>query len=742
MRRDETENMKSHENSVNLVDGSNLDLHVILNHIRANKWLLLIFLTLSVAFAAYYIKQQVPVYETDILFQVDSKKNSNGVVGEISGGFASGFNSVNTQIALLKSRFILGQVVEDLHLNIDVIPAKLPFMKRIFQDHNKKSHHNVYVKNFIIPSSLINSIFTIVIESNRTVAIYDNNRLVLSGPPGKWLINDSEGIKIYIDSIDANPGDKFQLIKKYKSEVADSLLNQIRIMEINAGGTSFSATGILKMSMKGTNPKQLVDILNYALSVAKNRDIKNKSQEAYKTIEFLKKQLPITKRALFEAEQKLNKFRSQSGKLNLKFQTDYLLNQLMSLDKNLEELRVEKANLLKKYTFSHPVIIRIDSDMSTLEEQRIKLESILKTLPKSEQLNVNLVRDVHVKENLYVVLLNKIQELEVLKAGTVGSIRILSKATIPNMPIPVKKSAIYFASIILGLIGFMFFAFGRRLLFSKIDDPHWMERTIGVPTLAILPFCKEQSEVKISNPKNKVLIAYHNPKHLTIEALRSLRTSLQVNSSVSSNNIISILGISPNVGKSFVSNNFAYLLSNIGKKVVIVDCDLRAGTTHKYMQLSSANGISDFLSGNIEFKDVIKATTHENLFCITRGSFPKEPSELLMNSRFQEIIEKLSDLFDFVILDTPPILLVTDALIVSRFSSINYLVLGAGDHHHSEIENAIRRLVSADIKLNGSIFNFHSEQRKLHGDSYSYRYNSKYYYNSYGHYIKKTSDVN
>ena len=561
---------------------------------------------------------------------------------------------------------------------------------------------------------------------------------ILSGNIGTLLRNNKIGISLFVEHVNAKVGTHFGIIKYSKTVVTNKLISKLSILEMKGNVTSRGSTGILNMSLTGEIPKTVTNILNTIVLIASQEDAKKKALEASQTLQFLYKQLPVTKLELLRSEKKLNAFRAKSGKIDLKYQAQYLLTQFLDMDKRLEELGVERGNLLKRYTEAHPAVARLESDINTIEGQRRNLERNLKLLPKSEQREINLSRDVKVKQSLYLILLNKIQELQVVKAGTVSGVSSLSKATIPDGPVPIKKAFIYFVSMLIGFVIFVILVLGRRVLSPKVVDPHWVERVLGLPSLAILPFCDDETNKGSGRSGKRFLVAHQKPKNITVEALRSLRTSLLITMSCGvESKVISLLGVSPGVGKSFVASNLAYLLATADKKVIILDCDLRAGTVHKYFDSNSNDGLADCLLGNLPLDKVIKHYEHSGLDYISRGSFPKAPSELLMSDKFKEVIEMLSSIYDLIVLDTPPVALVTDAFVVARFSGVNYMIIGAGDHHPVELENSVRRLSSNNISLNGYIFNFNKKQKHFGSDSYGYYYNSKYYYGSYGHYFSK-----
>ena len=439
-------------------------------------------------------------------------------------------------------------------------------------------------------------------------------------------------------------------------------------------------------------------------------------------------QLPLAKYSLDKAETDLNHYRATSGKIDIKLQAQSLLTQLEDLDKQLGTLQVNKIDMSQRYTTSHPFLIALIHQTKDLKIKRQQLENLLKGLPASDQIAVNLMRDVDVKNSLYLILLNKIQELEFIKAGTISNVRTLSYAKLPDQPLPGRGKLIYSGSIILGLVFSFLIVFIRKLLSTQVGDPHWGERHFNLVNLAIIPYCKEQT---INTKKYKShsldyipLLAEINPRNLAIESLRSLRTNLQVTLISAPNNIVSILGISPGVGKTFISSNLAWLLAVAGKRVLLIDGDLRRGVLHKNFDLQSKPGLVDFLNNTASKEQVLKISSHPNLTILPRGSYIADPSELLTSTKFKEFIHASSQQFDIVLIDTAPILLVTDGALIASLSGTNYLLIGANAHHPIEIATVMKRLANAGVPVHGSIFNFFKAGS---GERFHSKYNAYYY---------------
>jgi len=206
--------------------------------------------------------------------------------------------------------------------------------------------------------------------------------------------------------------------------------------------------------------------------------------------------------------------------------------------------------------------------------------------------------------------------------------------------------------------------------------------------------------------------------------LRSVRTSFQVMRLGAQNNIITFLGATPGIGKSFVSANFAAVLAESGKRVLLIDSDLRRGHLCRYFRGVRSPGLMEVLKGMAPIEQALMSTPgQENLVFLANGVPPQNPVEFLMSDEFKALLNHLSTQFDCVVLDTPPILAVTDAALLAGMAGTNFLVVGAGKNQPKEIELSIKRFASAGVKLHGFLMNSLKEQQHHY---YGYKYQYKY----------------
>lgn len=261
------------------------------------------------------------------------------------------------------------------------------------------------------------------------------------------------------------------------------------------------------------------------------------------------------------------------------------------------------------------------------------------------------------------------------------------------------------------------------MLNRGIEDPAHIEE-LGLPVYASIPVSPTQVNDSVRGrfrADGKLhLLAINEPADLAVEAIRSLRTSLHFARREAKNNVVLISGSSPNAGKTFVSANLATVFAQAGQRVLIVDADMRKGTLHKALGASQSPGLSEVLVGDVPVEQAIRILPGlENLRFISRGDVPPNPSELLMHENFTRLLQQVTKEYDLVIIDTPPILAVTDAAIIAHHAGTSLLVARFGLNQPKELELAKKRFEQNNVKLKGAILN--AVERRATG-YYSYGY--------------------
>lgn len=687
-------------------------------------FILFTVLIITTAALAYTLCRSAQ-YGADSLIKIENanQSNVNNLFQKFNLDTQVDADRIASEIAIIRSRVILEPVIKKLGLDISV-GKHYPFyfLSNLFA---KESQKYFKITHLTIPSQYYHQALhlSVIDETHFQLSNHDNEK-ILAGKLGDMISN--QGVSIQILEMNAKPGKKYDVIKRPFGDVIDKLLPKLRVDELTGGNNK--STGILKISLKDTDPVRLINILNSIVGFAESEDKERKSLEISKTIDFLNEQLPIVKSALENAESALNHYREVSGKLDIKFETQQILSHLTDIEKQIVETNLTKADLLQKYTDEHPLIVSINRKLDELKKLKDNLLKQIKTLPSSDQVTVNLMRDAEIKNEIYLVLLNKLQESKVVRAGILSDIRVLAVATPPDMPLPRQSMIITLASLILSLILGCIGVLIRRTFVHTISDPQWVEENLGLMNLAIVPYSqiqnKNMEECQLNKKSMLDIIADKFSFDPSIEALRSLRTNLHGRYPKAKNNIITITGVEQNIGKSFIATNLAFLTAQSGKKVLIVDGDLRKGKLYKYFTGQQSIGLSDYLfSKDLDYTTIIKKTSYDNLDFLACGRYLPNPSELLMSEKFKELMDKLSTQYDLIIIDSAPVLPVTDTIVIARQSGINIFVIAANKHTNSEITLALKKFENALLRVHGTIFNYPKPQIMKYGNAYEYCYN-------------------
>lgn len=726
------------------------DFKNFLFKLNQQKWLIVIITTFTFVMGEFYVHNTLPRYVSTALIQIGSQLGSGNNIQQMLGNMGVSITSeaqvspAEIEIALIKSSFILESVADKLKLNLTVSPHYFPFIGVALTQTNRKNRlakpflglanyawggEQVNLEHFETNGQDEGVNFRLRADGNNQYSLFSSKDvLLLRGSVGSMAVSPpgvSPQIKMLITNLRANPGAHFTVSLRYKENVLQDLAHNISIVDL---GTK-AKTGVLRLSFQGSDPKFISIILDTIIDYAIQRSIEKKSAEASKTLEFLKKQLPSVRKSLDNAETTLYEYRAKSGSIDMSQEAKIILMQLSTIEQSLAELKLKKVELLQELKPKHPILLGLNKKQSQLEKQVNGLRVKIKSLPKTDQTALSLERDVNVKTQLYLLLLSKIQQLQVLKAGTLSDIRILNRATIPIMPLPTYKFFILLCSLIIGLFVSVMIIILRDMFRKGVDDVEFIEERLGIDAFAIIPFSTKQKQFnremkrKLSR-KNKFILAADTPKDIAIEGIRSLRTILQFTLTKDKNNIISIMGASPNIGKSFISLNLAQVLADSGKRVLLLDCDMRKGKLNQYLAQKNSPGFAELLAHEKSLEEVV-VNINEGFDFIASGEYPKNPSEMLLGPQLNESLTILSKNYDIVIIDTPPVLAVTDAIIISKWAAVKLMVIGCNSDQLKELELMVKRVRKNGLVIDGLVFNNKILEKQAYGQhNYYYAYDT------------------
>jgi tyrosine-protein kinase Etk/Wzc len=725
-----------------------VDLGGILSDLLDAKWFIAKVTLLFTLLFALYALFSTPIYQADALIQVEEKSGSLSS-SSISPLFATAI-PIEAEREILRSRLVVRQVVDNLNLTIEVNPSYFPIFggysaRKFNADEDREGlaepwlwfdsfawgGESLEINSLTVPRKLLSEELTLVAGVDGTFELFHKDDSLLSGHVGEVV--ERNGVSILVNQLIARDETEFTVLKKsWATAVEELLADKISISERGTG------TDLLDLFVVDKDPQMALNITNILASFYVRQNVERTAEEAQKQLDFLEGYMPKFKAEMENSSTYLNAYMSANNTINLSQEAQSLLDmsvdnqkQVLSLELQLEEMRL-------KYNESHLAIVNLKNQLSILGKQRKSLEARVAKLPAIQQDLVALERDSKVNEQQYIYLLTKIQDLNVLRAGSVGNVRVVDAAYLPEKPIKPEKAMLVILGFFSGLFLSVIWLLVKNSLHQGVEDYAKLERDLGIPTYAVVPHAKEQRGLDAWIKRRKSskgefdlhesLLAESQPKHVTVESLRGLRTSLHFQLSSSANNIVMITGSSPGVGKSFISSNFADVLSKSGQRVLLIDADLRKGHLEGCFGFSREPGLSDVLVGKASFEQAVHDMTEvEGLSFLSTGTLPPNPSELLMSQAFTDFLDTSSEKYDLVLIDTPPILAATDAAIIGERAGIVFMVIRASVNTTREIEQALASFQHTGVRVDGFIFNDMKPKSSVQGyGQYGYHYHYEY----------------
>ncbi|MCT8435751.1 polysaccharide biosynthesis tyrosine autokinase [Klebsiella pneumoniae] len=682
-------------------DEDELDLGRLIGEIIDHRKLIVSITAFFTLLALVYVVFSTPIYQADALIQVEQKQG-NAILNNLSQMLPDSQPQSAPEIALIQSRMILGKTVDDLNLQTIIKKSYFPIFGRGFarllgENEGSLSISRLYVHNVGNDSVKLK----LTVRDGKHYEIDFNNKKI-NGYVGQLYENDDFSIKV--DKMDAKPGSEYNIYYESRLKAISDLQNTLSVADQGKD------TGMLTISLTGEDPSIIERIVESISDNYLAQNIARQAAQDAKSLEFLNKQLPQVRSDLDIAEDKLNQYRRKNDSVDLSLEAKSVLDQIVNVDNQLNELTFRESEISQLYTKEHPTYKALMEKRKTLQEEKAKLNKKVSTMPETQQEILRLSRDVESGRAVYMQLLNRQQELSIAKSSAIGNVRIIDNAVTQPKPVKPKKVLIVLLGFVFGGVISICIVLLRVFLRRGIESPEQLEE-LGINVYASVPVAeiisktasKKGTFTKKQNDFDKGLLALVNPTDLAIEAIRGLRTSLHFAMMESRNNILMISGASPNAGKTFISSNLAAVISQSGKKVLFIDTDMRKGYAHKLFNVQPENGLSDYLSKRIELEKVIKQTSIAGLEFISRGMIPPNPAELLMHQRMGEFLNWANEHYDMVILDTPPILAVTDAAVIGNYAGTTLLVARFELNTTKEMTIAFKRFDQSGINVKGCI---------------------------------------
>jgi tyrosine-protein kinase Etk/Wzc len=721
-----------------------IDLRELLGTVLAGRWLIAGITAAALLLSTFYAWIATPIFQADSLVQVETKSNSmESLFGDAAAIFGED-SPVTAEVEIVRSRMVLGRVVDTLGLDILVAPKHFPLIGASMARRHANSAQPVSAflglsryawggEDLVVTSLDVPGAFTgQPMRLRATESGYElfgpHNGLLGEGVADERVTFETDWgpVSLFVQSLQARPGTEFTVVKEPRTRAIRGLAGNLNVSERGR------QSGILALSYEHPDRRRAAAILNEVVTAYQLQNVERRSTEAQQTLAFLDERLPELRQQVDAAEAELNRYRLERGSADLTKETELVLQQSVTLEAQRLGLEQRREELSRRFTPDHPMIQTLEAQMLQIRRELDELAAKVGQLPETQQRLLQLNRDLQVSTELYTSLLNSAQELQIAKAGTVGNVRIIDRPEVPLGASKPRRSLIVALGLMLGLMLGVVAVFLRRALRHGVEDPNQVETQLGIPTYAAIPYSDLQQRTldprRNRRHKGHRILALAEPDDLAIEAMRSLRTSLHFAMLEARNNVLMLTGPSPGLGKSFASINLGAVLALGGKKVVVVDADMRRGHLHEYIESARAPGISDHIAGDATLDSIVRSTPVENMSLIATGTIPPNPAELIMNPRFAEMVEALSARFDHVLIDTPPVLAVTDAAEIGRMAGCTLLLLKAGEHPMRAIEESVKRLRVAGVEVRGTLFNQVGRNKGAYGYGYGYGYQYGYSY--------------
>ena len=704
------------------------------------------FVVVAVVVAAIGVMRAIvaiPFYSSDVLIQVEPQKGSSlGALREVSPLLEGGSSPVPGEIELLKSRLVLGRAIAASGSDVDIVvldrlpviggwlarrstPGPDGLVSGILPLHFAWGGEELVLDTFNVPESLLNATFILVAGTGGRWALQDSaGKVIGQGRVGELVKAADGAIKLRVEGLRARPGDRFA-VTRY------DIISRVRTM---TGGLMISEAGrqsnIIRATYEDTDPVRAKKLLDALADAYVERNISRRSEEAQKSLVFLREHLPQLKAQLEKSETRLNDYRNSQEILDISAETKVLLDRAVGLATQREELKLKRRELALQYEPAHPAMQAIDTQLASLDQETRAAEADIKRLPAREQQYLQLLRDVTVNNQLYVSLLNNAEQLEIAKAGTIGNVAVIDHAIQAQIPTRPKKAQMATLGGLLGLV--LGFLVTQVLAFITgiVRDPKKLERATGLPALAILPQSPEQSVADATALDQAFLVCDRSPNSPMSEALRSLRTAVMFAlSETARGKVVLVTSATPAQGKSLIAANLSYLMAAGGGRVLLIDADIRRRSLGNYLPIPrDAKGLTDVLASTERVASCVLPDLYPNLSALPAGGSVRNPGVLFARPEMRDLVEWALATYDYVVIDSAPLLVVSDTSSLAKLADYTLFIVRQNETSVSEVVEALAGLRRVGGQAAAFVFNGYLPSRLRYGYSYGYGYGRGYGY--------------
>ena len=649
-----------------------------------------------------------PQFTSDALLQIDVKGNkaANRAMGEM-GAILDVASPADAEIELIKSRLVLNYVVSEEHLNYSATPTSA--LNRLLHREGRMDLDYLF-----IPDMARTEKWMAVVTGDDTYAVYneDETKLV-EGKVGQMLkvLYAGDTLQIRVSRMRATVGEEFRINMSNPLIAVRGLAAGLKVAEKG------KQTGVIGVSFSHRYADRAASILNTIANTYVRQNVEMRSAEAEKTLEFLESQLPGVKAKLDSSEKILADYRHSIGSVDMTGETQAHLNKEVDLQRQLLQLEQERQQATRLFKEEHPSVQTIVKQQNRLRGELARLKKTAESMPVTQQEMIRLQEEVSVNNAQYTAMLNNIQQLRVVRAGEVGNVRVVDFAQIEPIQSKPKKFNILICSMAAAFMLGVLWVFMLRMMRNGIRSSQELEHATEVSVFAKIP---ESRNRLLRDKRHKLTLVEASPNDQASEAFRTLQTAVDFSLS-EGQKVVMVCGLVPGVGKSFVSKNLAAVYAMNGKRVLLIDADMRKGVIRSSKYL----GLTEVLSSKIPWRETVAESRCQNLFVMGCGRRLMSPSELLRHDLFKNLLEEMKSEYDMILVDTPPVSMVTDAELIFPLVDFALMVVHYGTDSIAQIKENLANLRRYADKPCAFVMN-HCEYEP--GHDYGYGYYGKGYY--------------
>ncbi|MDH6165945.1 tyrosine-protein kinase Etk/Wzc [Variovorax boronicumulans] len=704
---------------------------ILLDH----RWLIAAITAAALVVGACYALFGPRVYEANVLIQVEDADRS-ATPGDTAVNGVSVKTPTSGEAEILKSRMVLGQAIENTRLFITAQPHYLPLVGEFIARHSTElsdpgflglgSHvsgtERISVAQMDVPPAFEGKRFLLTAGDNGNYTLtHPDLATPLPGRVGVPLDAPVPGgaIHLLVGSFEARPGGAFELTRRSKQLVLLELQSELRVIEKG------KQSGVMDVSWQTGNRMQLTELLNEVSRLYVRQNIDQKTAQAERTLDFLGTELPKFRQQLEHSEEVYNQYRNQNGTISLDDEARNALAQNVDLQAKLFDARLKRLDLTSRFTAQHPTVMTLDAQIASLRKELGTVDSRIRRMPMLQQNSVRMQRDIKVNTDLYASLLNSSLQMRLAREGKIGNVRVLDAALLPEKPVRPKAAIVMALALIAGLFLGAVTAILRKTLKSTVANPDEIEAHTGLDVYSTIALSTQQAQldraVRLGKPGMKLLAALH-PEDAALEGVRRLRTTLRFTMLGAPNNRILLTSATPGAGKTFVSSNLAAVLAASGKRVLLIDADMRRGSLAAQFGLAQETGLAELIAGSATIPQATHAQVLPHLDVITSGTLPQDPATALAGDAFTQLLATLSAHYDIVLIDAPPILWATETVAMAPAMGTLLLLARAGDSQLGDLVESSKRLAHVGASFHGVVLNGLDTRQHHYGSYGSYGY--------------------